>query len=336
MLEEKDIKRLREILLSSVPKFFVVHHNADVDAIAAAYALYKVSSEEKYIYAPLKISRASKKLLEILDEVKLIEKLPEKAMWEDGYFIILDTNSLEQLGEFPFDMVSERTVVIDHHTENPMFSSALLYIRMDKTSTSEIIYEILKRMGIDLDEKIIVALTAGIITDTSRFKHANKDTIRTFCEMVSLSEINLKKIIEVLEEPSLKFDRSRRIALLKAFQRMTFVDLGKIIIVRSNVNAFEGDAAALMVSTLADIAVVGAQKGDEARVSVRVRGWLVNLGLDVSKICRKIAIEFGGGGGGHPAAAGINAVGDVHAIMNALINEIVKETRRLLKGLKNE
>jgi len=331
MLEEYDIKRLREILFSTVPKFFVVHHNADVDAIAAAYALYKVSVEEKFIYAPLKISRTSKKLLEILGEVKIVEKIPEKIMWEEGYFVILDTNSLEQLGDFPFDRVSERTVIIDHHIENPLFSSALLYIRMDRTSTSEIVYEILKKLDVEIDEKIIMALTAGIITDTSRFKHANKNTIRTFCEMMTLSEINLKDLIEILEEPSLKYDRSRRIALLKAFQRMTFVDLGKVIIAKSNVNAFEGDAAALMVSTLADVAVVGAQKGDEARVSVRARGWLVNLGLDLSEICRKIGIEFGGGGGGHPAAAGINAIGDVQAIMNALVSEIVKETRKLLK-----
>jgi len=335
MLEENVIKKLREILLSPTPKFFVVHHNADVDALAAAYALYKISLGKKFIYAPLKISRAAKKLLEILDEVEIVEEIPE-SMWEKGYFIILDTNSLEQLGEIPYDKISNRTVVIDHHTENTLFSSALLYVRMDRTSTSEIVYEILKKIDAKFDEKIITALIAGIITDTSRFKYANNQTMRTVCEMMNISEINLKELIGILEEPTLKYDRSRRIALLKAFQRMTYIDLGKAIIVKSNVNAYESDAAVLMITTIADIAVVGAQKEVEARVSTRARSWLVNLGLDLSKICRKIGKEFGGGGGGHPAAAGINAIGDVNAIMNALVSEIVKEVRKILKRVENE
>ncbi|RLF66535.1 MAG: hypothetical protein DRN30_01960 [Thermoplasmata archaeon] len=330
-LNSNYVKKLKEIIeCKKKKKYFIVHHNADVDAVAAAYALYKISPDPKIIWAPLGISRLARDLISKLeDPVNVIEG--DISLQEDAFYFIIDTNSIEQIGNFPFTETLDRLVIIDHHSENPLFKSALLYIHEDRTSTCEIVYEILRYLGVTINKKIAYALISGIVTDTARFKYAKNSTIKTVCELLDyLEDVELKDIIRTLEEPSLKFDRSKRIALIKAFQRMSYEDLGKVLIVKSFVGAFEGDAAALMVSTIADIAIVGAQKDEEARVSVRVKQWLVEKGINASEICRKVASEFDGGGGGHPAAAGINAIGDVEAIVNAVVDEF----RRTIKDLK--
>jgi len=327
-LSSDQIERLKVILKSKEKKYFIVHHNADVDAVAAAYVLYEISNPPRGLCAPLGISRLSRELMLRLNvNIEILDKVPIE---KDAFYFIIDTNSLEQIGDFPFYDITDRIVIIDHHSENPEFNSALLYIHEERSATCEIVYDILKAIGFSPNEKMAQAMISGIITDTARFRYANNRTIKVVCDLLDyLKGVDLKDIIRSLEEPSLKYDRGKRIAMVKAFQRMLYEDLGKVIIVKSFISAYEGDAAALMVSTVADIAVVGAQRDEEARVSVRVRPWLAERGIDASEICRDVAEEFGGGGGGHSMAAGINAVGDAEAIVSAVVTRFKRKLKEL-------
>ena len=75
----------------------------------------------------------------------------------------------------------------------------MYYCDASKTSCAEIIYQILKKAGIEIDRPIALALSAGIITDTARFKFANLETLRTFIEIMTESGMELKEVLQIVE-----------------------------------------------------------------------------------------------------------------------------------------
>ncbi len=321
------VEKAAEILRSKGSKVAVLHHNADLDCVASAIALY-ISFPDFSIYAPLGVSSAGKKLFKRLN----IEWKEEEKLENYELIVILDTNSLEQLGKFDWEKLKERSLVIDHHDYNPKYEQALLYVWRPETSCSEIVYEILEEAGIEISSEVAEALVAGIIGDTARFKFARTSTFQNLCKILRKSRRDFSEILREIEgqERGGNLDRSRRIALLKAMQRSSYVDFKGTIILKSFVSSFEGEIASIMISMAADIAVIGAQRGEEARVSVRARPWLVERGLNLAEICRKVGEDFSGGGGGHPGASGINVIGDVEAVVNAVIEEIKEKLREII------
>ncbi len=315
------------ILEEKKKKLAVMHHNADLDCVASSIAL-ALSFEGFSVYAPLGVSSVGKKILRKYG----IEWLEKVSLDDYDLLVILDTNSLEQLGEFNWERVKGKTVIIDHHDYNPKYEEALLYVWKEETSCSEIVLQIIESAGKKINDLIAESLIVGIIGDTARFKFAKNSTFQNLCRLIPHIRRDFSEILREIEEVERggNLDRSRRIALAKAMQRSTYLDFKGVLIWKSFVSSFEGEIASTITALLADIALVGAQRKEEARVSVRARKWLIDKGLNLAEICRKVAQEFSGGGGGHAAAAGINVIGDVEAVVNALIEELKEKLREIL------
>lgn len=85
-------------------------------------------------------------------------------------FISVDAD-MGRLGEAArFFEAADKTLVIDHHRTNTGFGTVNI-IDPDKSSTCEMVYDLIVDMDWPMDEKIATALLTGMITDTGRFMY---------------------------------------------------------------------------------------------------------------------------------------------------------------------
>lgn len=83
---------------------------------------------------------------------------------------VLDCADLSRVGEWAVN--SRVTVNVDHHHKGELFGD-LNWCREEACSTAELIYELIKGLGIGLDESMATNIYAGILTDTGSFHFDN-------------------------------------------------------------------------------------------------------------------------------------------------------------------
>lgn len=166
----------------------MIHENPDGDTLAAASAVFQVL--RKMGKNPVMVCKdpVPKPFLFLAD----IDKV-QKDMFFGDYeaIIVIDCGDIRRTG---FDnrlknFVKKKKILIniDHHPKNDLHKIAQInYVDYEASSTSEIIWEILKLIPIEIDKNIATALLAGIYTDTGGFKHANttKKTLEIAAELL--------------------------------------------------------------------------------------------------------------------------------------------------------
>ncbi len=319
--------KLKRFLESSKNKSFLLlcHHNADPDSLgsAIAFALYlkSIGVENIRIGVAQSVSSYAKKLL-ALSPVPL-EKNP---CIEEDVIIIFDTSSLEQLE--PILIPKDKTIIlIDHHLEkeNPIKAN-ITVVNSSRTSTAEIVWELFKYLGF-YDETAAKVLLAGIVTDTANFRFGNFMTFKAVSEILEKFGIQMGDIYNLVAPASdEKLDQARRMAMLKACQRMEIKKVGKYIIAISKVSAYESLACKTFLQLGADVAIVGSEKKG-VRISARAKESLVRKGIHLGKIMEKVGSIIEGSGGGHAGAAGANGKSNLEEGLKFLTKELEKFLR---------
>tara|TARA_B110000438_G_scaffold286854_1_gene318524 strand:+ start:2410 stop:3363 length:954 start_codon:yes stop_codon:yes gene_type:complete len=298
LLNDKIRTNLKEKLL------LLVHHHADVDAISSAIALNSVL-ENSTICASDGISSHGQKIVSVSNS-KVMETPPKK--W-DGTVIALDSPNPEHCGPLPD---TNNIVVIDHHDKIGDWPLGTEIIHLpQKTSTAEIVFEIISELGLKLTNEYATILMCGIYTDTGQFRHANGETFNIASELCNAGA-DPQDVINILDSERPLIQKT---TFLKAAQRMKWMQEGKWIIANSIANSFESGSARLMIVLGADISLVASEnKKGEMRLSTRASNRIVAKGFNLTTILEEITEINGGSSGGHPGAAGYNGKGDSEAI----------------------
>ncbi len=316
-------------LLDRVDARFVVllcHHNADPDAIGAAYALSSLLSRLRprlrtEIAAAQGPSRLSKHLLASLPIS--LKKNPN--IEEAQVIILLDTNTIQQLGDWAERVKASKSpiIVVDHHASHPETEllAALSVSDENASSTCEIIYRLFMEMNVRFTQTEAKSLFLGIAFDTRHFILANSTTLKIVADLIDAG-VNAQEALGLL---SLPMKESERIARLKASKRIKLFKIGEWLVAFSHVGAYQASAARALISLGAHVAIVGSQKVETLRISMRAsqefyRLTRVHLGRDLA---RPLGEYFQGMGGGHAVSAGVNGVGDFETC--------IKRCVRLLK-----
>ena len=298
LLNDKIRTNLKDKLL------LLVHHHADVDAISSAIALNSVL-ENSTICASDGISSHGQKIVSISNS-KVMETPPKK--W-DGTVIALDSPNPEHCGPLPD---TNNIIVIDHHDKIGDWPVGTEIIHLpQKTSTAEIVFEIISELGLKLTKEYATILMCGIYTDTGQFRHANGETFNIASELCDAGA-DPQDVINILDSERPLIQKT---TFLKAAQRMKWMQEGKWIIANSIANSFESSSARLMIVLGADISLVASEnKKGEMRLSTRASNRIVAKGFNLTTILEEITEINGGSSGGHPGAAGYNGKGDSEAI----------------------
>ncbi len=302
------------------------HINADPDAVCATFGLAQLLQRLRpalivEIAAPQGPSRLSNSLLGSLPAKFTMKPRIEEA----DIIILLDTNTVQQLGEWGERVKASKAalIVIDHHASHPQTESlATLSVADEKaSSTCEIIYRLYKEAQVELLPVDAQALFLGIAFDTRHFILASSTTFKVIADLVDAG-VNAEETLSLL---SLPMDQSERIARLKASRRLKLIRINSWLVAFSNVSAYQASAARALISLGAHVAVVAGEKGEKLQMSMRAtqdfhEKTRVHLGRDIAK---PLGEYLRGMGGGHAVSAGVNGVGEVEASL--------KRCARLLK-----
>jgi len=291
---------------------YLCHRNADADALGSAFALKEAIGGTVGV-----IDGCDRVASQIARQLNIEYIIDPKDDYD--FVVVVDTSTPAQLNDFKLKCYA----VIDHHATSILNENAAFFLHRNKSSTSEIVFEILKLMGAPIMRRIAFALISGIITDTGNFRHASSESFKTVGELLESSGIEYTEVIDLLS--SVPQDVSMRIAFLKAAQRTNIERVDDWIIVSSNVNSFGGAAASGLISIGADVAFVAANKDNLVKVSARARREAQMAGVNLAKLMEDISAKFNGTGGGHEGAAGMDAPGDIEKILTACV-EYVKSS----------
>ena len=294
------------------------HIGVDPDALCSQLALrdsIRLTYKDKHVIA---IGTGSSKFLSF----GKLDKLEE---FDDALLIVLDTPDKRRIdGANPDNF--KYSIKIDHH---PFIEKTCdpEIIEDDKTSTSEIIMNIIKNTDLKCDKDIAENLYMGLVSDSNRFLF-NSVTSNTF-DLVSyylkkykfdLKEVYTKLYLRPLNEVRLEGYISSNIKVSKN-------GLAHILISDKIINEYEVDSASAgnMVNNynfikeiLVWVTITEDIKNKQFRVSVRSRGPEVNKVLENH------------GGGGHKFASGVRVEKKEEAL------KIVEELEDLLEKYNSE
>jgi phosphoesterase RecJ-like protein len=293
------------------------HHNADPDAIGAAFAFQGLLNRlkphlETEIAAASGPSRLSKSMMNSLPIALTCQPRIEEA----DILVMLDTNTIQQIDDWSQRITPDHPlVVIDHHASHPETERIATLSIADETvsSTCELVYRLFKEAKIKPSPDEAKALFLGIAFDTRHFVIAASETLKVVAELTEAG-VDSQKTLPIL---SLPMEHSERMARLKAANRVTLIKINDWLIALSHVSAHQASAARGLLALGAHVAVVAGKKGDEIQVSFRAAHEFYNkTALHVGRDLAKPLGDFlGGMGGGHTVSAGANGTGDVDSCL---------------------
>lgn len=298
--------------------------NGDMDTIGSAIAL--ASSNPNLMACGLHIGKLAKRLCTEMNAP--FRKLAKEPSWpaKIGGIIIVDAASEAQTGvEIPKGVP---ICVIDHHdTCDWDFSEEDLEIRNDARATTQIVFQYLKdKSPTSLTDEVRKLLLAGLITDTGRFKHADKASLECASEILDGARFEYQEFVEYVQREEI--NSSERGAILKALSRCQSTECGVWNLVHTHAGIHEGKVAGILIQTGAEVALVSRFRDGETRLTARApRSSTIN-GVHLGEMMQQLTETLGGEGGGHDGAAGWTGKSDRVAAESAFINLLAK-TRRI-------
>ncbi len=293
--------------LSAGERFLITtHEGPDGDALGSTLALHQSLTQlgrdsvmflaEKEF--PLPVEYRFLPLQEVFHE--------PPADLSDRTVIFLDCGNIDRM---PIDWLRDgrRMLNIDHHHDNTRFADVNL-VDVEASSTAEIVFEIIKRLGVKVTESIAQALYVGLITDTGMFMYENTDarTHRVAAELIE-SGVDVNGIFRRLYErvPEAKLKLIAR-ALGRIDRRLdgalstTYLSAEDYAATGADETLTEGIIDFVRGIEGTSVAAVVRDKPDSQREARKVSLRSTDGSVDVSVIARKM------GGGGHRRAAGFS------------------------------
>lgn len=163
------------------------HYDPDGDAVGALLALglgLKKTGRHVSLFCPSRFSR----VYHFLRGHEFINTSLSFNHQAYDMGIVLDCSAFSRIGKLQEYFAKLPLLInIDHHDTNDGFGD-FVYVDAAACSTVEIVYDLLKKLGIEIDYDIAVAIYMGIVADTGSFRFPNTNA-RAFdisSEMIKL------------------------------------------------------------------------------------------------------------------------------------------------------
>lgn len=273
------------------------HVNPDGDNLGSTLALRR--SLEKY-----------GKDIEVIaidpidDYLKFLPEIDQyKEASRDKYdlFMILDCSEFDRIGHATeIARNSDKTLVIDHHVGGKI-NCDLNMIYDTAPATCEIVYELINRLNLPMDETIGTLLFTGLCTDTGRFMYSNVSeyTFNAAGKLITNGvdyEYVYRNLYQSQPVSVMQF-HNEIIANAKFFDQKAFAIASKDLVEKHGVQM--GDAESI-VNKLRDLKEVNVsmivKEYDDGEYKVSMR----------SKTADVAAVARANGGGGHIKASGFS------------------------------
>lgn len=306
--DEPLVDRIIERLGRSRKTLAVGHVNADPDAIGAAVAVADAFPHVT-VGAFEGLNKSAQRLVKALGAKVVID--PKVHDYET--VIVCDATSPSQL-KCKDPTIYADAIFMDHHQPSNFAGTPYYWSDARYKATCEMALYLIRRAKAPLTDRAQVALMAGLITDTGRFKFNDEDVFASMAELLNAGPAGATRpgvyqYARSLVEESER-DTSEVTAQLKGLQRVQWDRVGDWFLAWTVVSAFESNLSALLLAAGADVTVAFSERGRLLRGSSRASRPAADAGLNLGAIYRDHRTRVEGvkwDGGGHAAAAGFSA-----------------------------
>lgn len=297
------------------------HKSPDGDSIGSALALFQgLKSKGK------EVELLSKE--EIPDDFKFLPYSDEidaknfKTKSIIDCLIVLDCGDKKRINaDLNFEDRNYKILNIDHHLTNENYGD-FNYVDTNAAAVAEVIYAILRKLRVNIDENMAECMYTSLITDTGSFKYPST-TKKTHTIAGNLIEtgFNFSKVHRMIFDNK-KFEKIKLSGL--AIENMKLINSNICVIkvtkemiyntVRDeDVDTHDIVNFGLQIGSV-EVSVMLKESDDRIKISLRSKEF-----IDV----RKIAEKFNGGG--HIRAAGLEIEGKTIDEAEALIIDEIQE-----------
>jgi len=195
MIDTEQLEKLKKLLETKPNTIVIVAENIDPDALGGSIGMYLAL---KKMDIPVELASLAKipENIGFLKEVKDIKTDFDEKKFDAIFFI--DCGDKKMIGYHetkPYLISNKITKInIDHHFSNDNFGD-INFVNPKAASATMIVFEVLKKLKIDISPDIATALLLGIYGDTGGFMHQNTtpDCYASAAELVRLGA-NIHKI----------------------------------------------------------------------------------------------------------------------------------------------
>ncbi len=249
---------------------------------------------------------------------------PEEVQdFEPKYVVAVDVADTTLLGDKLSLWADKVDLCLDHHGSNRDYANHLL-LEADSAAACEVIYLVLKELGVAITEKIADCIYTGIATDTGCFRYSNT-TVRTHRMAAELMELgcHFQKINQLMFET---MRRSRLAVEKEALEtleyhfndRCAMITLTRDMVEGNNATDDELDGLSAIPRQIEGVWVGVTMKQYKNRAGYKI-SLRTTEEADASAICSRL------GGGGHARAAGCAIDGDWETARTAILKAISEE-----------
>lgn len=248
--------------------------------------------------------------------------------------LVLDCSDLSRVGETGAEMILRIPMVInvDHHVTNTRFGD-LHWIDTAACATAEMIYRLVKAMGVAIDPAMATAIYTGIFTDTGSFRFANTNQAAfSICnEMVARGVEPYRVAKRVYGSYSLGRIKLLNLALdsleISPDGRWSFMTLTRDMFAETGTQTEDIDGIINYAKRIQDVEVAVLIQEPPASEEPDRNGRLnVSLRSDGRVDVAALASDFGGGG--HRRAAGFSARGAAAGLKADILGWLEGRNRR--------
>ncbi len=297
-----------EELRSSERFILVTHENVDGDALGSLVAMHEIlstlgkdsvmfmSADElplpfEYRFFPL---------------VGLVTSLPADV--EERTIVFLDCGNIDRNPADVLKREGAHIVNIDHHHDNTLFGT-VNHVVPAASCTAEIVWDLMRGLGVQATQTIAEALYVGLVTDTGKFMYENTGTrAHVMAAELITAGVDVHEMYRRLYE-GIPYGKLELLA--RGLAHVERHDGGALTLTRltaadftetgAEENYSEGVVDHLrMVEGTAVAALVRDRMGEGQEGTRKVSLRATDDRVDVSKIARAM------GGGGHRQAAGFS------------------------------
>lgn len=224
--------------------------------------------------------------------------------------VILDCSNLQRIGEAAPIVSQIPTIInIDHHITNTYFGACQL-IDTSACATAEILYHLIKKMGIPISKTIATAIYTGILTDTGSFRFSNTNRAAfTICEeMIGLGVDPYTVAQNVYGKYSLGRIKLLNLALdsieISSNGKLSLMTLTRDMFQETGTQPEDVDGMISYAKRIEDVKVAALIQQDQNGTKNPANTNLFHVSLRSDGTTDVAGIASGFGGGGHLSAAG--------------------------------
>ncbi|HBN38380.1 MAG TPA: exopolyphosphatase [Ruminococcaceae bacterium] len=286
-----NVKECAQMLAQQDDILILTHAHPDGDTLGCGFALCRALMKMGKICAVINADEIPKKYDYLYEDIAPIK-------FKQNYVVAVDVATVNLLGslegQYHIDMC------IDHHSTNTEYADYLLLD--DVPAACQIVFEVIKALGVDIDSKIASCLYTGLTTDTGCFRYASTtaQTYRAAAELIELGADNGRINRVMFETKTKTYARLERLALdsMRFYEneRVAIITITQEMYQLTGSNEQETEAIAPLTRQIegVEIGITIREKSDgTCKASIRTFE-SVNAAM--------LAKEFGGGGHSQAAA----------------------------------